>query len=167
MNSFYYELIERGETDVAANYLRYLNGELDTNNKRYLVSHFRITDLRRKIITIVRQARKPIKLIKVIRKIEGSKPKTIEADLELLVAYGYLDEADGRYTTTHLGDAIDPVPLDERICEAVKNLGEFTIPDVFERVKVDSASMLRPAIRKLLKCKRLTKTARGRFVACN
>jgi hypothetical protein len=163
-NDFYYELLDRGETQAAANYLRYLRGELKTESRRSLIGTLRITETRRKILTIVGSTNLPCEE-DIIRNFKKKKMKTVESDIEILVTYGYLDEEDGIYSLTEQGQAIHPIALDERICEEVRDMGVFTIPDLFHKIKVDRTSSLRSAIRKLVKRHRIEKVSRGHFVS--
>lgn len=165
MNDFYYELVDRGETKAAANYLKYLRGELNVEGRRRLIGCPRITELRRKILAIVRNTDQPC-IEDILLHFRKNKLKTVESDVEMLVTYGYLDEEFGCYTLTEQGHSVHPIALDERICQEVKGLGEFTISDLIQKMKkVDRDSSLRSAVRKLVKSHRLEKVARGRFIA--
>jgi len=163
-NDFYYELLDRGETQAAANYLRYLRGELRTEGRRSLIGKLRITETRRKILSIVGDTHLPCKE-DILCGFKRKKIKTVESDIEILVTYGYLNEEDEIYSLTEQGQSVHPIALDERICEEVKTMGIFTISDLFQKIRVDRTSSLRSAIRKLVKRHRIEKVSRGHFMS--
>lgn len=163
-NDFYYELLDRGETQAAANYLRYLRGELKTEGRRSLIGKLRITETRRRILSIVGDTPFPCKE-DILRHFKRKKIKTVESDIEILITYGYIDEEDEIYCLTEQGQSVHPIALDERICEEVKDMGVFTISDLSQRIKVEQTSSLRSAIRKLVKRHKIEKVSRGHFIS--